>query len=72
MRKYCSCDGEFFLKFKALNQEFAKILRSLEEFIQTMKDQNNFGNRKCFSLFLEVSQIECIRTIGVQIRKKSN
>ena len=28
--------------FEAEGQEFAKILRSLEQFIQTVKDQNNF------------------------------
>jgi hypothetical protein len=31
-----------FLNFKAEGQEFAKILRSLEKFIQTVKGQNNF------------------------------
>ena len=30
------------LKFEAEGREFAKILRSLEQFIQTMKGQNNF------------------------------
>ena len=40
------------LKFEAEGREFAKILRSLEQFIQTVKGQNNF-----FNLFLEVSQI---------------
>ena len=30
------------LKFEAEGLEFAKILRSLEQFIQTVKGQNNF------------------------------
>ena len=30
------------MKFEAEGQEFAKILRSLEQFIQTVKGQNNF------------------------------
>ena len=42
MRKNCSSDREFFLKFEAEGQEFAKFLRSLEQFIQTVKGQNNF------------------------------
>ena len=42
MRKICSSDREIVLKFEAEGREFAKILRSLEQFIQTMKDQNNF------------------------------
>ena len=46
----------FFLKLKAERQKFAKILRSLEQFIQTVKGQTN--------LFLDVSQI-----IQIQIRK---
>ena len=42
VRKNCSIDQEKLLKFKAEGQEFAKILRSLEQFIQTVKGQNNF------------------------------
>ena len=40
--KNCSSDGEKLLKFHAEGQEFAKFLRSLEQFIQTVKGQNNF------------------------------
>ena len=40
--KNCSTDLEKLLKFKAEGREFAKFLRSLEEFIQTVKGQNNF------------------------------
>jgi hypothetical protein len=42
MRKNCSSDREKLLKFEAEGQEFAKFLRSLEQFIQTVKGQNNF------------------------------
>ena len=39
VRKNGSCDREKFLKFEAEGREFAKILRSLEQFIQTVKGQ---------------------------------
>ena len=42
MRKNCSSDREKLLKVKAEDQEFAKFLRSLEQFIQSVKGQNNF------------------------------
>ena len=42
MRKNCSSDGEHFWKFEAEGREFAKMLRSPEQFIQTVKGQNNF------------------------------
>ena len=35
MRKKCSSDRENFFKFETEGREFAKILRSLEQFIQT-------------------------------------
>ena len=38
---FCSSDREKFLEFEAEGREFAKILRSLEQFIQTLKGQNN-------------------------------
>ena len=41
VRKNCSSDREKLLK-EAKGQEFSKCLRSLEEFIQTVKGQNNF------------------------------
>ena len=41
MRKNCSSDREKLLKFEAESQEFAKLLRSVERFIQTVKGQNN-------------------------------
>ena len=40
VRKKCSSDRE--LKFEAEDWDFAKNLRSLEQFIQTVKGQNNF------------------------------
>ena len=42
LRKNCSRDQEKLLKFEAEGREFAKYLRSLEQFIQTVKGQNNF------------------------------
>ena len=39
VRKNCSSDQEKLLKFEAEGREFAKILRSLEQFIQTVKGQ---------------------------------
>ena len=41
VRKKCSTDREKLLKFEAEGREFAKNLRSLEQFIQTEKGQNN-------------------------------
>ena len=45
VRKKCSSDPENVLKFEAEGQVFAKFLRPPEQFSQTMKSQNNFGNR---------------------------
>ena len=42
MRKKCSSDREKKIKFEAEGREFAKILRSLEQFVLTVKGQNNF------------------------------
>ena len=42
MRKKCSSDREKLSKFEAEGQEFAKILRSLEQVILTGKGQNIF------------------------------
>ena len=41
VRKNWSSDWEKLLKFEAEGWKFAKILRSLEQFIQTVKCQNN-------------------------------
>ena len=40
--KNCSSDREKLFKFVDEGQEFAKFLRSLEQFIQTVKGQNSF------------------------------
>ena len=42
MRKNCSSEQEKHLKFEAEGQEFAKKFRSLKQFIQAVKGQNNF------------------------------
>ena len=42
VRKKCSSDREKLLEFEAESREFSKFLRSLEQFIQTVKGQNNF------------------------------
>ena len=59
MRKNCSSDRENFLKFKAEGREFSKILRSLEQFIQTVKGQNNVwyvSNRMLFQLRIQIGK----------------
>ena len=42
MIKSCSSDREKLLKFGAEGRELAKILRSLEQFFQTVRGQNKF------------------------------
>ena len=41
VRKNCSSDQDKILKFEAEGRELAKFLRSLEQFIQTVKGQKN-------------------------------
>ena len=41
MRKSCFSDGEKLLKFEAEGRKFEKKLRSLEQFVRTVKGQNN-------------------------------
>ena len=48
MRKNCSSDQEKNLKFEAEGQDFAKILRSTEQFIQKEQCQNNFWQQNAF------------------------
>ena len=50
MRKNCANDREKLLKFEAKGQEFENFLRSLEQFIQTVKVRTIFGNGMLFSL----------------------
>ena len=40
--KNCSSDQEKLSKFEVEGREFAKILRSQEQFFQTEEGQNNF------------------------------
>ena len=42
MRKNCSSDREKLLKFEDEGQEFARFLKSLEQFIQAVKGQKIF------------------------------
>ena len=42
VRKNCSSDREKLLKFEAAGREFEKFLRSLEQFIQTVKGQHSW------------------------------
>ena len=48
MRKNCSTDREKLLKFEAEVQEFPKILRSLEQFIQAEKGQKKIWQQSAF------------------------
>ena len=50
MRKKCFSDRKKLLKFEAEGREFENFLRSLEQFIQTLKGQNNFGNKIPFPI----------------------
>ena len=63
------------LKFNAEGREFAKFLRSLEQFIQTVEGQTIFGNRMRFQLVpgsrfllsnkLEQSEFKLEKMIGM-------
>jgi hypothetical protein len=58
VRKNCSSDRGKHLKFEAEGQEFAKFLRLLEQFIQTVKVSEQVLVTECFfKLFLEVSHM---------------
>ena len=71
MRKNCSSDREKLLKFEAEGREFANFLRSLEQFIQTVKGQNNFWQQNAFLTcswrFLIYNELEQLK---IQIGKK--
>ena len=73
MRKNCSSDREKLLKFKAESREFSNFLRSLEQFIQTVKGQNNFWLQNAFLtyswIFLRSNKLETI-TIIIHIGKQ--
>ena len=72
MRNNCSSEREKLLKFEVEDREFAKFLRSLEQFIQTVKGQNNFWKQNAFVTcswrFLKSNELEYI--IRIQIGKK--
>ena len=56
--KNCYIDQEKCLKFEAEGREFVKLLRSLEQCIQTVKGQNNLWYQNAFlNLSFEVSHI---------------
>ena len=69
VRKNCSSDREKLMKYEAEGQEFAKVLKSLEQFIWTVKGQNNFWNRMLFNCLLEVSDL-INSTLEIQLWKK--
>ena len=48
VRKKCSSDQEKLLKFEAEGQEFENVLRSQEQCIKTVKDQNNVWKQSAF------------------------
>ena len=48
MRKNCSRDRKKLLKLEAGGREFAKFLKSLEQFIQIVKGQDNFWQQNSF------------------------
>ena len=55
MTKKNSSDQEKLLKFEAEGPEFAKFLRSLEQFISSSERSEQFLETECFvNLFLEV------------------
>ena len=62
MRKNYSIDREKLLKYEADGREFAKILRSLEQFVLTVEGQNNFLEQNAFSTrsrrFLRSNELE--------------
>jgi hypothetical protein len=75
VRKKCSSDRKKLLKFEAEGQEFAKILRSLEKFIQTVKGQNKFWYQNafltCYWRFFIYNKLEQLeskleKNIGIQ------
>ena len=51
-------DWEKLFKFEVEGQEFAKFLRSLEQFIWTVKCQNNFCNRILIKIGRNNSDLE--------------
>ena len=71
MRKNCSSDRAKRLKFEAEGREFAKYLRSLEQFIQTMRGQNNFWEQNAFlkTIIIHIGKIIGIQKHAGKVRK---
>ena len=69
VRNNCSSDREKLMKFEAEGWEFSNFLRPLEQFIQTVKGQNNFLEQNAFLTYCW-SFLRTIRTIRIQIGKK--
>ena len=70
VRKNCSSDQDFFLKFQAegLTCKFFEITRTI---YSNSERSEQFLVTECFfTFFLEVSYIQWIRTIIIQIGKK--
>ena len=53
--KCCLIDQENLLIYEAEGQEFAKVLRSIEKHIWSVKGQNNFWKKIISNLLLEIS-----------------
>ena len=62
MRKNCPSDREKLLKFETEGREFAKFVRSLEQFVRTVKGQINFWQQNvflsCFWIFIRYNRLE--------------
>ena len=62
MRENCSNEPEKLLKLEAEGREFEKQLRSLGQFIQTVKGQNNSRSQNafitCFWRFIISNKLE--------------
>ena len=60
--KNCSSDREKLLKFEAESREFSKILRSLEQFMRILNDQNNVWNRVLTGGFYKSNKYSLMNT----------
>ena len=67
VRKNCSSDRKKLLKFEAEGLEFAKNLRSLEQFVQTVKDQ--MVTECFFNLFLEFLRSNKLEQLEFKLEK---
>ena len=67
MSKNCASDREKLLTFGAEGREFAKFLRSLEQFVLTVKGQNRVGLQNAFItcswMFLRSNKLEKLEFI---------